>query len=447
MGAEVASISKTGEMLVLLDRHMEEAFIRAGTLAQVSVSGGVAPRPISTDVEWADWAPDGSELRRRPRGQRAKAARVPGRQGSVPDDWLDQPSARVAQGRPRRVPRPSDPPRRRRIGRRSSTARARRRVLAGVYSSVEGLAWTPDGEEIWFTGTRTGGNRAIHSVSISGAERLLARVTESLTIQDIAADGRVLVSHDVIRIGVLGRGPGDKERDLSWLDWSAAFDLTPDGKTLLFAETGEGSGSEYSCFIRGTDGSPPVRLGDGVAMATLARRAVGDGEYAAHRKAALWLYPIGAGDKKLLPTGNLGVESSADWTRDGESIVFTASEPGRGARVFTIAVAGGPPKALTPEGYRLVPRTVSPDGKTVVVIGPDRKRYFYRWLEGSRRRFPVSRTTRLPPAGAGTAGPSTSSVAGTFRRGSFVSTSRPASASSGRSSIPATGRGFRTSPP
>src|SRR5689334_12761703 len=59
-GAEVASISKAGEMLVLLDRHMVEPFIRAGTLAQVSVSGGVAPRQISTDVEYADWAPDGT---------------------------------------------------------------------------------------------------------------------------------------------------------------------------------------------------------------------------------------------------------------------------------------------------------------------------------------------------------------------------------------------------
>src|SRR5262249_59681648 len=41
-------------------RHMEEPFIRAGTLAQVSVSGGVAPRSILDGVEWADWAPDGT---------------------------------------------------------------------------------------------------------------------------------------------------------------------------------------------------------------------------------------------------------------------------------------------------------------------------------------------------------------------------------------------------
>ena len=200
-------------------------------------------------------------------------------------------------------------------------------MLAGVYSSAQGLAWSRDGKEVWFTGTRVGGNRAVHAVTLSGSERLLARVTESLTLQDIARDGRVLVSHDVIRIGVLGRGAGEaKERDLSWLDWSAAFDLTPDGKTLLFAETGEGSGPGYSCFIRGTDGSAPVRLGDGVGMAISpdGRWVTADTPREEHPK--LWLYPTGAGDKRLLPTGGLEIESSGDWLHDSRKVIFTANE-------------------------------------------------------------------------------------------------------------------------
>jgi Tol biopolymer transport system component len=188
---------------------------------------------------------------------------------------------------------------------------------------------------------------------------------------------------------VLGRGPGDaKERDLSWLDWSAAFDLTPDGKTLLFAETGEGSGPAYSCFIRGTDGSAPVRLGDGVALSISPDGRWVTANTARAAKPELWLYPTGAGEKKLLPTGTLVVESSADWLRDGSAIVFTASEPGRGSRIFIIPVAGGAPRALTPEGYRLVPRTVSPDGKSIVVIGPDRRRYFYLLAGGEPQPIP-----------------------------------------------------------
>ena len=105
-------------------------------------------------------------------------------------------------------------------------------------------------------------------------------------------------------------------------------------------------------------------------------------------KPQLWLYPTGAGEKKLLPTGNLDVESSGDWLPDGKGIVFTSSEPGRGSRVFTMPVDGGAPKALTPEGYRLASRTVSPDGKSVIVLGPDRKRYFYALQGGEPQPIP-----------------------------------------------------------
>ncbi len=388
VGAEVAGISKSGEMLVLLDRHITEAFIRSGTLAQVSVSGGVAPRSILNDVEWADWGPDGTSYAVVREVNARKQLEYPA--GKV----LYQTSGWISH--PRVSPRGDsvaflDHPIRRDDGGSVvlMDGSGKARTLAGVFSSLEGLTWTPDGKEIWFTGTRVGGNRAIHAVSLSGPERLLARVTESLTIQDIATDGRVLVSHDVIRIGVLGRGPGDaSERDLSWLDWSAAFDLTPDGKTLLFAETGEGSGSGYSCFIRGTDGSPPVRLGDGVAMAVSPDGRWVTANTPREERPRLWLYPTGAGEKKLLPIGELRVESSADWMRDGSAIVFTANEPGRGSRVFTIPVAGGAPKPVTPEGYRLVPRTVSPDGKSVVVVGPDRKRYFYALAGGEPQAIP-----------------------------------------------------------
>ncbi len=323
VGAEVASISKTGEMLVLLDRHVVEAFIRSGTLAQVSVSGGVAPRQISTDVEWADWAPDGTSFAMvRDVNSRKQLEYPAGKVLYQSSGWISHPRVSPKGD----VVAFIDHPIRRDDGGWVMVVdrSGKSTKLAGIFSSLQGLAWSPDAREIWCTGTMVGGNRAIHSVTLSGSKRLLARVTESLTIQDISSDGRALVSHDVIRIGVLGRGPGDpKERDLSWLDWSAAFDLTHDGKTLLFAETGEGSGPAYSCFIRGTDGSPPVRLGDGVAMSISPDGRFVTANTARAEKPEIWLYPTGAGEKKLLPTGNLIVESSGDWLPDGKRIVFT----------------------------------------------------------------------------------------------------------------------------
>jgi eukaryotic-like serine/threonine-protein kinase len=377
-GAEVASISKTGEMLVLLDRHMEEPFIRSGTLAQVSVSGGVAPRPILDGVEYADWAPDGSSFAFVRDVNSRKQIEYPlGKVLYQTSGWISHPRVSPKGD----VVAYVDHPIRRDDGGSVAVVdrSGKRRVLAGVFSSVQGLAWSPNGDEIWITGTRVGGNRAIHAVSLSGVDRLLARVTESLTIQDIAADGRALVSHDVIRIGVLGKAAGEtKERDLSWLDWSAAFDLSKDGKTLVFAETGEGSGPAYSCFIRGTDGSPPVRLGDGVAMALSPDGRWVTANTPRDESPKLWLYPTGAGEKRLLPTGKLDIESSGEFLPDGKSIVFTAAEQGHGSRVYQMEVAGAAPRALTPEGYRLIGRSVTPDGKSIIVIGPDHKRYLYR---------------------------------------------------------------------
>ncbi|HEY7574157.1 MAG TPA: hypothetical protein VIB08_03285, partial [Thermoanaerobaculia bacterium] len=94
-------------------------------------------------------------------------------------------------------------------------------------------------------------------------------------------------------------------------------------------------------------------------------------------KPQLWLYPAAAGEKRVLATGNLSIQSVAEWLPDGKRIVFTGNEPEHGSRLFLMDIAGGAPRALSPEGYRSFSRGVSPDGKFVLAVGPDRKRYFY----------------------------------------------------------------------
>jgi Tol biopolymer transport system component len=375
--ADVLAISRSGEMLVSLNRRIAAPFVRTGTLAEAGVSGGVAPRELATDVQWADWSPDGSAMAIvRDVNQRNQLEYPAGHVIYQTVGWLSHPrvspnGASVAF---------LDHPLRRDDG--GSVAivdkAGKKRTLTGAFASSYGLAWKPDGSEIWFTAAKVGANRALHAVSVSGDERLIARVTQSLTIQDVSRDGRALVSHDSIRIGIQGRASGEgRERELAWLDWSTLFDITPDGKTILFSETGEGSGAGYSAFMRGTDGSPPVRLGEGVGLSFSL-----DGRWvvAITPKAdppRLVLYPTGAGEKKVLATGNLAVEASAGFLPDGKHLVFGASEPGRGARMFLIDVTGGSPRPLTPEGYRSFSGAVSPDGKFMVVAGPDLKRYLY----------------------------------------------------------------------
>src|SRR5262249_56926438 len=48
-----------------------------------------------------------------------------------------------------------------------------------------------------------------------------------------------------------------------------------------------------------------------------------------------------------------------------------------GTGLFVMELAGGQPKAISPEGYRSFTRSVSPDGTRIAVVGPDRKDYLY----------------------------------------------------------------------
>jgi Tol biopolymer transport system component len=387
VGADLLAISKTGEMAVSLDRHIDGPFTRSGTLAEVGVSGGVAPREILKDVQWADWDPNGKDLAVvRDVSLRSQLEFPAGRVLYQTAGWISHP--RVAPDG-NHVAFLDHPQRGDDGGTVAIVDRAGKKTeLAGSFASEYGLAWSPNAREVWITGAKVGANRAVHALALSGGERLLARVTQSLTLQDVAQDGRVLMSHDSIRIGIMAGGQGQaKERELAWLDWSSLFDVSDDGKTILFSETGEGSGPAYSTFIRGTDGSPPVRLGEGGGQALSP-----DGQWAAvqvgREKRTITLYPTGAGEKKVLPTGDLETQGGTSFTPDGKRLVFTANEPGRGSRIYIMEIAGGKPRAVTPEGYRAFSKGVSRDGTRVLAVGPDRKRYIYPLAGGEPASVP-----------------------------------------------------------
>jgi hypothetical protein len=103
----------------------------------------------------------------------------------------------------------------------------------------KGLAWSPDGEEVWFTGNKSGIDRALYAVSLAGKERLVARMLGTLMLRDIWKEGRLLNRASWPR--ELTSVADGKERDLTWLDYSYPADISTDGKTLLFDEQGGGS--------------------------------------------------------------------------------------------------------------------------------------------------------------------------------------------------------------
>ena len=72
-----------------------------------------------------------------------------------------------------------------------------------------------------------------------------------MTLYDAAKGGRALLTEESERVEMAAVStvlPDEKE--LSWLDWSLFTDLSPDGKTALFSEAGEGGGPKYSVYLR-----------------------------------------------------------------------------------------------------------------------------------------------------------------------------------------------------
>jgi Tol biopolymer transport system component len=378
-GTEVLAVSKTGEMAVSLNRHQSVPFTRVGRLARVSIAGG-APREIVDEVQWADWGPDGKDLAIvRDVGVKNRLEFPIGKVLYETTGWISHPRVSPTGGLVAFIDHaaPGDDG-----GSVAVVDRAgKKRTLSLVYATAQGLAWRPDGGEIWYTAAEGGFNRAIHAVTLSGNARLVGRVPGISTIHDISKDGRVLMTDENYRLGVLARGPGDeKERDLSWLDYSLATDISADGQTLLITESGEGGGPGYSAYLRKMDGSSAVRLGDGGTRALSPDQAWAISIVHPAGDPQIVILPTGVGEPKVIPRDGLAALDAA-WFPDGKRILFTATEPGRGTRLYVRDVGGGKPRALTPEGYQLFRATVSPDARVVTVRGPDRRLYLYP-LEG-----------------------------------------------------------------
>ena len=391
-GAQVLAVSSSGEMALALRSKPRDAFLYSGTLARVPLVGG-APREVLDDVEWADWAPDGASL--------AVVHEVDGRKrlefplGKVlyqADGWLGNP--RVAPGG--KMVAFIDHPQPRDDGGSVAVVdlAGKKTMLSDGWDSIQGLAWSPDGNEIWFTATRTGGDRSLFATNLSGKVRLLARVPGELTILDVGKEGNVLLTRGNDRAGIIGLAPSEaKEKDLSWLDWSVPGSLSVDGKMVLFQEAGEGGGPKYAVYLRSTDGSPAIRLGEGSGLSLSP-----DGKWALARlnvtPSPLVLYPTGVGEMRQAKDDGLN-HTAAAFLPDGKRFVFTGTEAGHGVRLYVESLDDAKPHAFSPEGAG-AGIVLSPNGEWVADIGPDRKVYLFPVAGGEAKAVPGLQPEEVP---------------------------------------------------
>jgi DNA-binding winged helix-turn-helix (wHTH) protein/Tol biopolymer transport system component len=357
---DLLAVSSLGQMAVLQPAEPEFMTGMTGTLGQVPLTGGT-PRQVAERVEWADWSPDGKTL--------AVVHNVGGKVrlefplGHVlyeTSGWISH--ARISpNGRQIAfLDHPTDDDDEGGVS--VVDLDGRKTVLSTGWENEEGLAWSAKGNEVWFSATRAGLQRQIYAVDLTGHLRLAFRALGGVTLQDIAADGRVLMTSDEQRAGIRGEARGEtKEEELSWQDWSLPVDISRDGKTLLFDEQGEQTGPNYTVAMRDLTGSPPVALGEGMAGDFSP-----DGKWVAASVSytQLVLLPTGAGSVKRIERDDIEqYRHEIHWLPDGKQILFSGNQPGRAARCFVQSIDGGKPRPVTPEGTGFC-RT-SPDGKLI----------------------------------------------------------------------------------
>ena len=365
--ATLLAISKKGELAIRLKSIVLGGYARSGTLARMPLSGG-SPREILDNVQDADWAPDGEAMavvRYVPANSHWRLEYPAGKVLLDTVNWISHPKisqdgkwvAFSDHGNPDGDDRGSVAV----IG-----PDGHEKVLSSGWAAIEGIQWSPAGDEIWFSSSNSGSAENLRGVTLKSSLRDIANVPGGMWLQDLR-NGFALIVRQQQRIGIRALPPGGKnERDLGWLGWSLLDDLTPDGKRILFTEEADGGGPNYTVFVRDTDGSPPVRISEGIGLAISP-----DGKWVVTHPAnggALSIVPTGAGESRTL-THDAITYSAARYMPDGKQLLAVGVEAGHGARDYLVDLANGNSKPLTPEGMSGI--DLSPDGRNVAAVGPD----------------------------------------------------------------------------
>jgi eukaryotic-like serine/threonine-protein kinase len=362
---QLLAVSSSGEMAVLQPIDYRFLLTGRGTLGQVPLTGGSA-RQLAENIDWADWSTDGVTLAAVRNVNRKQRLEFPlGHVLYETAGWISHPRISPKGDQVAFLDHPIYPDDKGVVS--IVDLEGHKRVVSAAWVSVEGLAWSADGTEIWFSAAQAGIERQIYAVDLSGHQRLIFRAPGGVTLEDIASDGRVLVTRDEQRDGMMALAPGnkEKEKEISWRDWSIPTDISGDGNTVLFDEQGVESGPTYTVAVQDMRGSPPIPLGPGMAGSLSP-----DGKWATTivSNAHLLLLPTGAGTAKQIDQSDIQQYwYGANWTPDGKQIVFSGNRPGHAVQCFAQDVDGGKPRPVTLEGVIFC--EISPDGKLIAGNG------------------------------------------------------------------------------
>jgi serine/threonine protein kinase len=384
--ANLMAISRSAELaLVLHGNHLSHLETEGGTLARTPLAGG-SPREILENVSWADWDAKG-ELAVVHHTASGDQIEYPiGHILYSTPGWISHLRFSSTGGRIAFLDHPSLWDDRGSVALVDLAGHVTQ--LSTGWASAYGLAWSRDAKEIWFAATQTGSRRALFGVSMSAEVRKILDLPIGMTLQDVASDGRALVSLDTERLAMASEPRSGKPLDISWHDWSIAKDISEDGRSVLFEDSSEFAGDHYSLAIRKIgESAPPVQLSGGSAGGLSP-----DGKWAISiipgSPGQVSMIPIGPGQPRIVPISGLEhiQNGSAHFLEDGKRITISGNEPGHGVRCYLVNLDGGKPEPVTPEGTAVA--LVSPDGQKVLRADPAGAIAVYPIAGGSPRSIP-----------------------------------------------------------
>ena len=360
--ADLLSISSSGEMAILLGQGTDRQ-----VLALAPLTGGAA-REVVEGIPYtgADWAPNGKDL-----------AIVRDMGNAV---RLEYPIGKVIlESSEETILAPRFSPRGDQIAFYQRAADGsyslavvkasgkEKRTLAGGWSDLNGVpCWTPEGREIGLRSPDRARRPPCTRLTLRESSGSSCACREASSWRTSSATTACSPPTTPSRESSRGFRRAQTSSETSPGSTGRSPRTSPlDGKTLAFTETGEASGERPSVYLRGTDGSPALRLGEGTALAISP-----DGKsvliLAPPGKApGLVLLPVGAGEPRALQSGDLESFGGGAWLPDGKRILFAANQKGHEPRIYVQELTGGPPRPIAPERTWIRPGTnpVSPDGK------------------------------------------------------------------------------------
>jgi hypothetical protein len=376
--ASLLAISPSGELAVSLN-HAFEGWMGTGTLARVQLLG-TGPRPVAEQVREADWTPDGTDL--------AIVRRVNGRErlefpigttlyetsGYISHIRISRDGQRIAfADHPFYADDNGDIA----VVERSGA----RRTLAGGFLGLRGVAWSPDGAEVWFTATNSPDSGvSMRAATLDGRTRTVLSLPTDWRILDVAKDGRLLISGELVSRHVeLRREAGPPQELGGMFEQPTATVVSADGRSVLITDQSGSAGSSYATYLWHADQAANVRLGDGQALEfSPDGRSVLSVVYGPPSR--LLLLPIGAGQVRELPNPEGLTISVAAFMPGGKEVTFLASQGAAPLKGYVQNIDDGSQKIFTGEGVStssFASLPITPDGKAAWLVNNDGQPYLF----------------------------------------------------------------------